>query len=280
VIGHDSRSRHSGAETKSVNIVGVDVGFSKKRATTGIAWLDGGRLCVSRVGTAPEQREAALPYGFQASTIAFDGPLLPPEADMSIRRSCELIFVHRPFHNRCKPGLSHWGKGLELRRASTDACQQFERFLSRSRGNQPAAVSLHGPVVEAFPNAFLGVMTPERELSEAPKLERGKRFDWLYDKVVMTGKLESTLSPTLDLPIDVWRKMKSLNSGSYHEERAALICLLTAALAARGWAAIVGEEGSGWFWLPPLPLWEPWARQGLDDVVRAMASKGLLVRIE
>ncbi|MGH6826023.1 DUF429 domain-containing protein [Methyloceanibacter sp.] len=260
-----------------MKIIGVDVGFSKKRATTGIAWLDGDRLCVSRVGTAQEQREAALPHGFQASTIALDGPLLPPGAKTSVRRSCELIFVHRPFHNRCKPGLSHWGMGLELRQASAEACRQFERFLSRSSDKQRAAVSRNGPLVEAFPNAFLGVLTPEGDLSGAPKLKRGKRFDWLYEKVVTTGKLESTLSQMLDLPTDVWRK---LMSETHHEKRAALICLLTAALAARGLATVVGEESGGWFWLPPLPLWEPWARQGLGDVVGLMASKGLLVRVE
>jgi hypothetical protein len=42
-----------------------------------------------------------------------------------------------------------------------------------------------------------------------------------------------------------------LRSETDHELRAALICLLTAALAARGIAAIIGEAEGGWFWLPP-----------------------------
>jgi hypothetical protein len=33
--------------------------------------------------------------------------------------------------------------------------------------------------VEAFPNAFLGVLMPEVELLGAPKFQRGRRFDWL-----------------------------------------------------------------------------------------------------
>ena len=36
-----------------------------------------------------------------------------------------------------------------------------------------------------------------------------------------------------------------------HELRAALICLLTAALAEKGTAAIICETEGGWFWLPP-----------------------------
>src|ERR1700730_8485785 len=37
------------------------------------------------------------------------------------------------------------------------------------------------------------------------------------------------------------------------------ICLLTAALPAQGTAAIIREAEGGWFWLPPLSLWQPWA---------------------
>jgi hypothetical protein len=59
--------------------------------------------------------------------------------------------------------------------------------------------------VEAFPNAFLGVLMPEEELALAPKFKRGRRFDWLYAQVVTTGRLESLLSKGLDLPAMVWR---------------------------------------------------------------------------
>lgn len=75
--------------------------------------------------------------------------------------------------------------------------------------------------MEAFPNAFLGVLMPEAELVAAPRFKRGRRFDWLYEQVVATGRLEKLLSRNLDLPDVVW---KSLRSETYHELRAALIC--------------------------------------------------------
>jgi hypothetical protein len=103
--------------------------------------------------------------------------------------------------------------------------------------------------VEAFPNGFLGVLMPEEELLSAPKLRRGQRFDWLYERMVTTGRLESVLSKSLQLDAKVWRR---LDSERDHELRAALICLLTAALAAQGTAAVIGEPTGGWFWLPPL----------------------------
>jgi hypothetical protein len=102
--------------------------------------------------------------------------------------------------------------------------------------------------VEAFPNAFLAVLIPEVELLSAPKLKRGRRFDWLYEQVATTGRLESALSQGLDMPDELWVRLRTEKD---HELRAALICLLTAALAAQGTATIVGESTGGWFWLPP-----------------------------
>jgi hypothetical protein len=43
---------------------------------------------------------------------------------------------------------------------------------------------------------------------------------------------------------------------------------LTAALAARGTVAIIGESEGGWFWLPPWSLWQFWAKQGISKVLQ------------
>ena len=252
--------------------MGVDVGYSTTRLTTGIACLDGDQRSLVRTGTAWESRETGIPGGFQPTLIAIDGPLLPRGADMLIRRPCESVFIHAPFHNRCKPGLSHWGWGLELRRASAETCAQFSRFLGSSgSGKDDVPVSRNGAIVEAFPNGFLGVLMPEEELLSAPRLKRGRRFDWLYERMATSGRLESVLSKSLELPQEFWR---CLSTETDHELRAALICLLTAALAAQGTAAIIGEPSGGWFWLPPCSLWQRWATQGFNDVARAMALKG------
>lgn len=257
-----------------MRLMGVDVGFSSTRASTGIACLDEERLHTSRVGTPWASRKIGVPVGFQPSLIAFDGPLLPASANSRIRRQCEFVFIRAPFHKRCKPGLSHSGSGLDLRRATAEACGQFGQILSNSPFAQNICVSRNGPVVEAFPNAFLGVLTSEEVMMSAPKLKRGRRFDWLYEQIVVTGKLESLLSQVVELPTIVWRKLKAEND---HELRAALVCLLTAALADQNMAAIVGEETGGWFWLPPLSLWERWAARGLENIIRTMETKGICV---
>jgi hypothetical protein len=251
--------------------LGVDIGFSITRDTTAIAFLDGDRLGVERVGSTWESRVAEIPRDFRPTVIALDGPLLPEGSDERVRRLCEIVFVHAPFHNRCKPGLSHWGLGLEPRRASARACAQFSSILPSSSLGNRNAVYRDNLIVEAFPNAFLGVLTPEAQLLSAPKLRRGRRFDWLYEQIATTGRLESVLSQNLNMPPKFWACMRADKD---HERRAALICLLTAALAAQGTAAVIGDSKGGWFWLPPWSMWQPWAMQGLENVATKMALKG------
>ena len=80
------------------NLMGIDVGFSKTRRTTGIACLKGDHLTLERVGTSRESRKAKIPDGFQPSVIAIDGPLLPLGADERVRRHVESLFICAPFH--------------------------------------------------------------------------------------------------------------------------------------------------------------------------------------
>jgi hypothetical protein len=88
--------------------------------------------------------------------------------------------------------------------------------------------------------------------------------------MVTTGKLRSLLSKSLVLPDVVWHRLRS---EANHEKRAALICLLTAALAEKGIAAIIGETEGGWFWLPPWLLWQPWATKGIERAEKRVALK-------
>jgi hypothetical protein len=71
-----------------------------------------------------------------------------------------------------------------------------------------------------------------------------------------------------------WEAVRNrLRSETNHELRAALICLLTAALAPKGTATMIGETEGGWFCLPPWSSWEPWAKEGLESAEKRMALK-------
>jgi hypothetical protein len=81
------------------NLKGLDIGFSKTRRTTGIAFLEGNQLSLERAGTSWESREAKIPGGSQPFVISIDGPLLPLGTDQYIPRSVEPpLFICAPFH--------------------------------------------------------------------------------------------------------------------------------------------------------------------------------------
>jgi hypothetical protein len=65
------------------------------------------------------------------------------------------------------------------------------------------------PSWKPFRMGFWELLMSEEELRSAPSLKRGRRFDWLYDRMVTGGRLESVLSKSLELPQEVWRRLSS-----------------------------------------------------------------------
>jgi hypothetical protein len=116
-------------------------------------------------------------------------------------------------------------------------------------------------IVEAFPNAFLGVLLPD-EVYLAGGFRKRKKFDWLYEHAVRLGRLDLVFEA---LEWDHRRLLERMKLERDHERRAAYICLLTAALAHTSTGHVVGDELGGWLWLPPLNLWAGWAREALSE---------------
>lgn len=253
-------------DLNTINLLGVDVGFSKTRPTTGIAWLQGQNFGASRTHSDWERRSRCIPEATVFSVIAIDGPLVPPGSDEGLARHCESVFIRGAFQKRCKPGLSQHGYGRDLRRAASETAEQIAHL---SQGNKAIekAIRPGTAIVEAFPNAFLGVLLPEARFA-TPAAGKRKKFDWLYGHAVESGVLHSLFAA---LQWDNNELLAAVLAETDHEKRAAWICLLTAACAAAGIAAAIGDETGGWFWLPPLELWAPWARQALEMNQLALA---------
>jgi hypothetical protein len=225
-------------------LLGVDVGFSERRKTTGLAWFTQGQIGVAVVGTSWAERESALPSGVRFTRIALDAPLLPSEALRP--RPCEAVFYGRPFWNRCRPGLSHHGRGLLLRNAGKVAGAQFASLLT---SRHPVHDVIRAPAIEAFPNAFLGVLTNEQEF-RAANLSRRHRSDWLYGIAVRSGAFKRILQRLgwCDPAIE-----KVIINETDHDKRAALVCLMTAALADRLDATAIGDPAGGGSGYRPFP---------------------------
>ncbi len=247
-------------------LLGIDVGFSKSRATTGIAWSNNGEFGAARTHSDWERRSRHIPASTKFSVIAIDGPLVPVGSDDSLDRLCERLFIRGAFQTRCKPGLSNLGYGKDLRRAAAETANQVLHLAEHNTGASNA-IRQDAFMIEAFPNAFLGVLLPEARFA-LPKAGKRKKFDWLYDHAVDSGVI-------LDLFLSIgWKNTELITAvlgERDHEKRAAWICLLTAACAARGEAEVVGDEAGGWFWLPPVNQWAGWARDALEKNRLALA---------
>ena len=244
-------------------LLGVDVGFSERSKTTGLAWRIGAQIETCLAGSSWDARRSLLPRDTQFSLAALDAPVLAVDAPNSAR-SCEAVFYRGPFWNRCRPGLSHHGRGLALRIAGSDAASQFKSVLASGRTAYGPEVLPGVPIIEAFPNTFLGVLVPETLYFTNIKDKKQPRSDWLYERAVECGALARVLR---HLGWNDHGTVVQVETESNHDRRAALICLLTAGFAHAGNATIIGDPIGGWFWLPPKALWEPWALQGLEEAL-------------
>lgn len=244
-----------------MELIGLDIGFSATRPTTGVARLSGSTLICRRATSAWESRAKVL-GDHVAQVTAIDGPLLR-RLD-SPKRACESIFSRGAFSHRCKPAFSHvHGTGLRFRSAGRETAARLAKLTS---GHDLAAtfprVRPDSNLVEAFPNAFLGVMLSDDAFRAMPALRRGKKFDWLYDQcrdILAFRRLLDVIGHE-NLP----HVRDTMEANSDHEERAALVCILTAAGVASGRYVAVGNEQGGYFFLPSWECWEQWARQEID----------------
>lgn len=259
-------------------LLGVDVGFSEKRQTTGIAWRAAdGSVASARAGSSWASRRDRMPTGFSAALVAIDGPLLPAGSAGDVVRGCENVFQLGAFQRRCKPGMSHFGTGFALRTAAAETMAQLAAVLvAAPEAFRGPSLSAGAAVVEAFPNAFLGVMLSNNLYERVGRVRRGRRFDRLYDAACTEGVLAEAASSSTLMPPGTGIRLAEERD---HEKRAALLCLLTAAYAAEGTAVTVGDPSGGWFWLPPWRLWAPWARDEVARAIERVRAKGCGVEL-
>jgi hypothetical protein len=254
----------------SPSLLGVDVGFSASGNTTGIAWRVDGKVGSRLVGSGWDSRYAALPERIYFELAALDAPLVPASVETP-RRGCESVFYRGPFATRCRPGMTHFGRGLELRRAGELASTQFSAVLRPEALTSMRAIP-GTPMVEAFPTAFLGVLLPAETFVDSLASEkRRQKSDWLYEAVVAQGVIDRLLEHL------GWIERETavrLSEERNHDIRAAFVCLMTAGFAAAGTATVIGDEIGGWFWMPPIALWADWAVAAIKLTIAQARCRG------
>ena len=242
---------------RNVSLLGIDVGFSERLKTTGIAsYRYGQDVRLHCVGSLAAHRAAALSDGALYDAIAIDGPIVPDFASVAARH-CEHLLARGPFGKRCKAGFSHFGSGLKLRQAATTIAGEMPLHRRTTTA----------PVVEAFPNAFLGVLLDDAAYASfATPIPRGQKSDIFFARAIEDGRFND-LFDALNWNDDRLRhaitRIAVINTRVAHEHRAALVCLFTAACALSGHATYVGDEAGGFICLPPKRLWATWAQNAL-----------------
>lgn len=254
----------------SPKIAGLDVGFSTTRPTAGIGlWVENRLELKNCKGVhACERIKEVGDYDI----IAIDGPLIPECQDIRQTRNVERVFCQGKFQRRCKPGCSHVrGTGIRLREEARKAADLLSNSTSCSRVKSIFPHVRKGTVVEAFPNAFLGVCLDDDVYTGMRKLRRGHKFAWLYEQWKRLRLVDNLPGLTCEERQVFGEKFKQTN---HHEHQAAIVCILTGLLVARNQFVAIGDARGGWFFLPPWSYWKEWARADLCANLRKLNAAG------
>jgi hypothetical protein len=251
-----------GNSFSSLTVVGIDVGLSHLTPSSGVCRTGASGFALAHTFADKSSRMDVLGGPCAIDILAIDGPLPPGLRVHSSPRLCEMAFVLGRFQKRCKPGESHIrGTGTALTRAATDTAGQFLDSVSgRDLSSEPPRIVDGKNLVEAFPNAFLGVLLPDEEYATI-LAKRGDKMAVLLDRARRCGALQQ-LEGALGWDDDAF--WNEVGRNTQHDESAALVCALTGVGVVQGAYTAVGDEEGGFFFLPPWDLWQPWAREQLQ----------------
>lgn len=231
-------------------VLGIDVGFSRLRPSTGLCVIAPGeaepvRCAHVRAGEALAAARALL-CGNPLAAVGLDGPVRPDLRLTRRGRECERRLCRAPFHLRCKPGSTAAPAGQRLHAEAT----RLARALVASHPEARMA--------EAFPNAFLRTMLAADAFGQVPRAAKSQVY---WERCVTEGILARVIAALYGVastPIAA-----RLTALTQRDERAAAVSALTARAAALGWDTRVGDPDDGWISLPPRPFLADWASQVL-----------------
>lgn len=195
--------------------------------------------------------------GRRPAAIAFDGPLIPhpksklPYIIASRYRDCEMMLSGGSIQHRCKPGSTASPRGQLLHQQTT--------LIANSLASLWPGIRIY----EGFPNAFLGFTLPDKCFT-AP-IPRGKKSDVFWSACLSSGILERAINISFGHGKFSKAVTSSLPKFIDHEERAAIICALTARAAHLGRAHKVHSSRDGSIWLAPPAIMQPWAKTVLAE---------------
>ena len=241
----------------SGSVLGIDVGCSPTRRSSAVCRLDWTGTTYSWTidrfrASDPERSDAIrrMAEGHSIACAAFDGPLRSDLNEIGVYRVAELMLTRqlRPFIG--KPGQSSSPVGKLLNHHANECAKAVLALDVVADAHHPQRLVAQA-IVEAFPSSFLGLLIEDPASLNA---RRGDRSDTFYSHLASCGGLDRLAGHLLPgrAAAEPFAKV------SNHDDRAALICALTAlALAANDYTAV--GDANGWIVLPPRDLIASWA---------------------
>lgn len=116
----------SGAEAERGAVLGIDVGWSAKKPTTGLCLVEWTNrnisLCCCEAGADEGDRQKSLDRlirGKRLLAVGIDGPLIPKLEIANRYRAAEALLSRGRFQRRGKPGPINGGSGPKLHKQAT-----------------------------------------------------------------------------------------------------------------------------------------------------------------
>jgi hypothetical protein len=258
------------------SVLGIDVGYSARRKTTGFCALSWDARTVrwqcENAGVDARDRHDTLRRILPAAqrrllAVAIDGPLLPRLHSTPRYRCAESLLSRGAFGKRGKPGPTNGARGKDLHKHATRLANLVLRECRVGPAAHAAAIHERA-IVEAFPNLFLGVLCDEADYPAEPRRQRkwtDTLYNWPPGDPVIPRKLRSLVESLVPR-----RAIEGELRLDDHEKIASFVCALTALGVAAHRFVAVGCARDGCIALSLRDLWGrgtpssvPWAEREL-----------------
>ncbi len=273
-------------------VLGIDVGYSQDRTSTGICLLSWTEKqiswCLRLTGSTSVSREADLrdviSKGKHILGVGIDGPLVRILVIASGYRCAVALFSKGKFQRRgsAAPTTSD----SLLHRHATDLAKLVKTiaedgYWTVSAASHPDPIDSYR-IIEAHPVGFLNTLVEDDAFPE--RVGRGKASDLFFAYAAARGTLSRILGDLLPARRCLLNPFRVTN----HDERAALICALTALCVAADQYVMAGDPTDGSIFVSPKKYWgrdgagriwgEVELRENAKSITEAAHKKSKLTR--
>lgn len=237
------------------SVIGIDVGCSPARRSSAICRLDWSASCVAWEikrfrAVEPERENTIADIGRRRpiNAVAFDGPIRQGFDVIGRYRTAERMLTRRLRPLIGKPGQSSAPVGKLLNHHANECVRHLVAHSEVHDARHGVPIDRRA-LVEAFPSSFLGMMIQEPALLGARRRDRSDTF---FQHLATIGALQALIEHCLPGR----RCEQELGTIVNHDDRAAMVCALSALCVAADDFVAVGDE-DGWIILPPRRFIQP-----------------------